>query len=108
MKYAFNPKTGGMAPKQDPQGEILKAVRRDAGIEKGHLFTDFTVIRDGLAIATENGNSYCIVRLNGSWKCIGRITDLQTIRKASYGPLVNFHLAWQSGTPVPQPSADGE
>ena len=105
MKYEFNPKTGGMAPKQDPQKDILKAVRHDAAIEKGHLFTDCTFIRDGLVMATENGNHYCAVRTNGEWRCIGRVIDTAAIRKASYGPLVNFHLAWQSGTPIQKPSA---
>lgn len=108
MKYEFNPKTGGMTPKQDPQKDILNAVRHDAAIENGHLFTDYRVIRDGLIMATENGNHYCVVFFNGSWRCIGRVVNLQAIRSASYGPRINFFLAWQSGTPVVKPSSQDD
>lgn len=104
MKYTFNPKTGGMSPKKDPSRDIQDAVRRDSGIEPGHQFTDTSFIRDGLAVCTEaGGNHYCVVRLNGEWRCIGRIVNMNAIRKASYGPLVDFHLAWQSGVKVRKP-----
>lgn len=106
MKFTFDNRTGTMVPAKDPRKEIQNAVRHDAGIEPGHLFTDYTVIRDGLVMANENGNAYCVVRTNGEWRCIGRVVNLQAIRKASYGPLVDFHLAWQSGVKVQKPSKD--
>lgn len=103
MKYTFNPKTGGMSPKKDPSREIQNALRRDSGIEPGHKFTDTTLIRENLAVCTENGNDYCVARINGQWRCLGRIVDMAAIRRASYGPLVDFHLAWMSGVKVSDP-----
>ena len=107
MKYTFDPKTGGMSPKKDPSRDIQDALRRDSGIEPGHQFTDTSLIRENLAVCTENGNHYCVVRINGQWRCLGRITDMAAIRRASYGPLVDFHIAWQSGVKVADPR-DGE
>lgn len=92
-----------MVPARDPRKEIQNAVRRDSLIEKGHLFTSCTRIREDLAMCTENGNVYCVVRINGQWRCIGRVIDINTIRHASYGPLTDFHIAWQSGTEVQAP-----
>lgn len=104
MKYQFNPKTGAMAPKKDPSRDIQNALRRDASIERGHVFPQHTLIREELAVCTEaNGNIYCVVRINGQWRCLGRIVDLQAIRMASYGPLTYFHVAWQNGVPVEDP-----
>lgn len=111
MKYQFDPKTGGMSPKKDPSRDIIDAVRRDASIERGHVFKEHNLIRENLAMCTEpNGNVYCVVKLNGQWRCIGRVVNIQAIRQASYGPLVNFHLAWQSGVQVEDPrhEPDGE
>ena len=109
MKFKFNPRTGGMTPEKDPSREILDAVRRDASIERGHAFQSCTLIRESLAMCTEpDGNTYCVVRLNGQWRCIGRVVNMAAIRKASYGPLVNFHLAWQSGVQVTDPRESDE
>ena len=104
MKFEFDPRTGRMGVKPDPQKEILQAVRRDASVEKGQTFPNQTTIREGLVMCRdENGTPYCVVRLNGQWRCIGRVVDQATIRRRSYGPLIDFHLAWQSGTPVANP-----
>lgn len=103
MKFGFNPRTGRMEPVQDPRREIQNAVRRDASIEKGHVFQSATAIRDGLAMCSENGNAYCAVKLNGQWRCIGRVVNLQAVKKASHGPLADFHLAWMSGTEIANP-----
>lgn len=105
MKFKMNPRTGHMEPVKDPAREIQDAVRRDASIEKGHRFGQATVIRDGLAMCSENGNTYCAVRTNGQWRCLGRVVNLQAIKKASYGPLTDFHLAWQSGTEIADPTS---
>ena len=108
MKYTFDPKYGGMTQKKDPAKEIQNAVRSDSSIERGHVFEESTIIRNELAICTENGNHYCVVSCNGVWRCIGRIVNMPAIRFASYGPMVNFHLAWQSGVPVEDPRHHGE
>lgn len=104
MKFKFNPRTGQMEPAKDPRRDIQDALRRDASIERGHRFQDCTVIRDGLAMCNENGNTYCAVRINGQWRCLGRVVNLQAIKKASYGPLADFHLAWQSGVEIADPT----
>ena len=103
MKFTLDNRTGTMVPARDPRKEIQNAVRRDSSIEKGHLFTDCTRIREDLAMCAENGNAYCAVRINGQWRCIGRVTDMAVIRKASYGPLTDFHTAWMSGTEIQKP-----
>lgn len=104
MKFTFDNRTGTMVPARDPRKEIQNAVRRDASVVKGQTFPTHTTIREGLVMCRdENGTPYCVVRLNGQWRCIGRVIDIATIRRASYGPLVDFHLAWQSGIEVQAP-----
>lgn len=113
MKFEFDPRTGQMGIKPDPQKEILQAVRRDASVERGQTFPEHTVIREGFVMCRdEHGTPYCVIRLNGQWRCIGRVVNQAVIQRHSHGPLVNFHLAWQSGVevadPLMKPEEDGE